>query len=97
VGRAGRARRHAGRPRRPRHAAPRGLLPPLRQRPDGGARPDRGRPGLVLQGGHRLHRLRRRARRPNPDPARPPRSSPRSCSPARASPARATPSPAGAR
>ena len=40
-------------PGRARHAAPRGLLPPLRQRPDGGARPDRGRPGLVLQGGHR--------------------------------------------
>ena len=50
-------------PRRARHAAPRGLLPPLRQRPDGGARPDRGRPGLVLQGGHRLHRRRRRPRR----------------------------------
>ena len=29
-----------------------------------GARPDRGRPGLVLQGGHGLHRRRRRARRP---------------------------------
>ena len=40
------------------------------------ARPDRGRPGLVLQGGHGLHRRRggaRRARRPGP-----PRSSCRS-------------------
>ena len=62
LGRAGGRRRHAGGPRRPRHAAPRGLLPPLRQRPDGGARPDRGRARLVLQGGHRLHRGRRRAR-----------------------------------
>ena len=57
---AGRAARRA---RRARHAAPGGLLPPLRQRPDDHPRPDRGRPGLVLQGGHGLHRLRRRARR----------------------------------
>src|SRR3954453_19764851 len=35
----------------PRHPTPRGLLPPLRQRPDGEPRSDRGRPGLVLQGG----------------------------------------------
>ena len=39
----------------------RGLLPPLRQRPVRGPRPDRGRPRLVLQGGDGLHR--RRARR----------------------------------
>ena len=58
LGRAAAPRRRARRPGRPRHPAPRGLLPPLRQRPDGGARPDRGRAGLVLQGGHRLHRLR---------------------------------------
>ena len=54
---------------RARHAAPRGLLPPLRQRPDAGARPDRGRPGLVLQGGDGLHRRRRR-RAPSARPAR---------------------------
>ena len=36
----------------------------------GGARPDRGRPGLVLQGGHRLHRRRRRARRARRRPGR---------------------------
>ena len=36
LGRAARARRHAGRPRRARHAAPGGLLPPLRQRPERG-------------------------------------------------------------
>ena len=34
-----------------------GVLPPLRQRPLGGPQPDRGRPGLVLQAGHGLHRL----------------------------------------
>ena len=55
-------RRDADRPRRPRHPPPRGLLPPLRQRPVRGPRPDRGRPRLVLQGGHRLHRLRRHPR-----------------------------------
>ena len=43
LGRGGRGRRGPGRARRARHAAPRGLLPPLRQRPDGGARADRGR------------------------------------------------------
>ena len=97
-GRLGRPRRRGRRARRPgraRHAAPRGLLPPLRQRPDGGARPDRGRPRLVLQGGHGLHRLRRRPRRAR-GRARP-RSSRRSCSPAPASPARATRSSAAAR
>ena len=65
-----RPRRHARRPGRARHAAPGGLLPPLRQRPHGGARADRGRPGLVLQGGHGLHRLRRRARRSRGRPRR---------------------------
>ena len=70
LGRAGRPRgaTPAG-PRRARHAAPRGLLPPLRQRPDGDARPDRGRPRLVLQGGHGLHRRRGR-RAPRARPAR---------------------------
>ena len=63
VGRAHRAGRDADRPRRPRHPPARGLLPPLRQRPVRGARPDRGRPGLVLQGGHRLRRLGRRSAR----------------------------------
>ena len=52
-----------GRPGRARHAAPRGLLPPLRQRPLRGPQPDRGRAGLVLQGGDRLHRLRGHRRR----------------------------------
>ena len=78
----------ARRPRRARHAAPRGLLPPLRQRPVRGPRPDRGRPRLVLQGGDRLHRRRaRRARRASTAPRR---SSSRSRSPGRASRARAT-------
>ena len=63
------------RPRRARHPAPRGLLPPLRQRPLRGPRPDRGRPRLVLQGGHRLHRRPRRSAPPAP-PGRPRRSSP---------------------
>ena len=76
------------RARRPRHAAARGLLPPLRQRPGPGPQPDRGRARLVLQGGHRLRRLRgRRARRAR---AAPPRGSCRSRSPAAASRARAT-------
>ena len=43
LGRARAPRRHARRPGRARHAAPRGLLPPLRQRPDGG-RAARSRP-----------------------------------------------------
>ena len=47
-----------GRARRARHAAPRGLLSPVRQRSERGSRPDRGRPRLVLQGADRLHRLR---------------------------------------
>ena len=87
------ARRDARRPRRARHAAPRGLLPPLRQRPVRGPRPDRGRPRLVLQGGHGLHR-RRGDRAPRASTA-PPRRSSRSPSPARASPARATRSTGG--
>ncbi len=52
-----RGRRDPGRSRRARHAAARGLLPPVRQRPERGSRPDRGRPRLVLQGTDRLHRL----------------------------------------
>ena len=50
-------------PGRARHAAPRGLLPPLRQRPVRGPQPDRGGPGLVLQARHGLHRRRGAARR----------------------------------
>ena len=81
-------RRRAGRPRRPRHASARGLLPPLRQRPLRGPQPDRGRARLVLQGGDGLHRLRGDRRRPGR--AGPPRSSRRSCSPGAGSRARAT-------
>ena len=55
-----------GRARRARHAAPRGLLPPLRQRPLRGPQSDRGRPRLVLQARHGLHRRRRAARRSSP-------------------------------
>ena len=50
----------------------------------GGARPDRGRPRLVLQGGHGLHRRRRGPRR-RARPA-PPRRSRRSRSPGRGIP-----------
>ena len=53
-------------PRRARHAAARGLLPPLRQRPLRGPQPARGRPRLVLQARHGLHRRRRAARRSSP-------------------------------
>ena len=84
-----RGRRQARGPRRARHAAPGGLLPPLRQRPDGDPRPDRGRPRLVREGGHGLHRRRGDPR--SRAPTARPRSSSRSSSPARASPARATP------
>ena len=56
VGRARAPRRRPGGPGRARHAAPGGLLSPLRQRPDRRARADRSRPRLVLQGGDRLHR-----------------------------------------
>ena len=38
------------------------LLPPVRQRPERRSRADRGRAGVVLQGGHRLHRRGRRPR-----------------------------------
>ena len=47
----------------PRHAAPRGLLSPLRQRPDRGSQPDRGRARLVRR------RVRPSARTPSPRPA----------------------------
>ena len=70
LGRAARRRRRPLRPRRPRHAAPRGLLPPLRQRPQPRAQPDRGRPRLVLRGGDRVRRLRGRS--PAPAPRAPP-------------------------
>ena len=56
---------------------------------DGGPRADRGRPGLVLQGGHRLHR-RRGGRAPCARPGRR-RSSSRSRSPAPASPRQGNP------
>ena len=62
LGRARGAGRDARRARRARHAAARGLLPPLRQRPLGGSQPARGRPGLVLQARHGLHRGRFAAR-----------------------------------
>ena len=65
----GRARRRGATPvgpRRARHAAARGLLPPLRQRPVRGPQPDRGRPRLVLQARHGLHRRRRAARTSSP-------------------------------
>ena len=52
----------ARRPGRARHAAARGLVPPLRQRPLGGPQPDRGRAVVVLQARHGLHRLGRAAR-----------------------------------
>ena len=55
------------------HAAPGGLLPPLRQRPERGARADRSRARLVCQGGDGLHRRRRGRGRPRGRPARAPR------------------------
>ena len=61
AGRVGRDRRRGRGPggaRRARHAAPGGLFSPVRKRSQRGPRPDRSRPGLVLQGGHRVHRLR---------------------------------------
>ncbi len=57
----GRDARRAG---RARHAAPRGVLSPLRQRPVARTRPDRRRARLVLQGGDGLHRLRGRRQGP---------------------------------
>ncbi len=95
LGRAARRRRGPVRPRRARHAAPRGLLPPLRQRPHRGARPDRGGSRLVLQGGHRLHRLGGGPRRPRRGAGRASRAV--RASPIRASRGRATPSSAAAR
>ncbi len=59
LGRAAGRGRPPGGPRRARHAAPRGLLPPLRQRPVRGPQPDRGGARLVLQARHGLHRLGR--------------------------------------
>jgi glycine cleavage system aminomethyltransferase T len=62
VGRTGASR---GRPRgagRARHAAPGGLLPPVRERSVEKARADRGRARLVLRRGHRVCRVRCRAR-----------------------------------
>ena len=49
-------RRTPGRARRARHAAPGGVLPPLRQRAWRRARADRGGARLVLQGGDGVHR-----------------------------------------
>ena len=74
--------------RRPRHAATRGLLPPLRQRPLGGAQPDRGRARLVLCGGDRFHRLDAGA---GGAPTERLSGWRRSCSPSAASRGRATP------
>ena len=51
-------RRDPGRSRRARHAAARGLLSPVRQRPQRGSGPDRGGPRLGVPGGNRVHRLR---------------------------------------
>ena len=48
---------------RARHAAARGLLPPVRQRSQRGRGPIEAGLGLVLQGGDRLHRLRERRAR----------------------------------
>ncbi len=58
VGRAVPSRRHARGPRRARHAAPGGLLSPVRPRAHAPAQPNRSRPWLVLSRGHRLRRLR---------------------------------------
>ena len=88
LGGAARRRGRALRARRPRHAAPRGLLPPARQRPDPRPQPDRGRARLVLQGGDRASSAPRPS--PAPAPRAPPRSSRRSGSRARASRAPAT-------
>ena len=45
-------------------------LPPVRQRPDGDARSHRGRPRLVREGGHRLHRRGGDQGRPGQRPVR---------------------------
>ena len=87
-------RRQARRPRRARHAAPGGLLPPLRQRPDGDRGPIEAGLGWCCKedtgfiGAEAVRAARE---------AGPPRSSSRSRSPGRASPARATRSSAAAR
>ena len=47
-----------GRPRRPRHAAPRGQLRLYGNDLEQGAHPDRGQPRLDRRGAHGLHRLR---------------------------------------
>ena len=77
--------RHARRPRRARHAAARGLLPPLRQRPVRGPQPDRGRPRRGAASSTRASSARTRCAASS----RRTRSS-RSRSPAPASRARAT-------
>ena len=61
LGRGRRARREAVRPRRARHAAPRGLLPAARQRHHAGHRRDLGRARLDVRARHRVHRRRRAA------------------------------------
>ena len=66
VGRADGCRRGARRPRRPRHAPPRGLLPPLRQRP----LPDRN-PIEAASAGAARRRRASSARTPLPRPAVP--------------------------
>ncbi len=58
LGRAARRGRATGRTRRARHAPPRGLLPPLRQRSLRGSQPDRGWARLGVQARHGLHRSR---------------------------------------
>jgi hypothetical protein len=63
-----RSRREAGGARRARHAAARGLLPALRERPLGRADAYRGGAEVGLRAGQRLHRLRAPAR---PGRARP--------------------------
>ena len=58
LGRDPRARRHALRARRARHAPPRGLLPAARQRHHAGDGRDLGRARLGVRARHRLHRRR---------------------------------------
>ena len=95
LGRVAAPRRHRLRPGGARHPAPGGLLPAVRQRPVERPQPDRGRPWLGVQGGHRVHRLAGRSACP--------RGGHRAAArrvhdrPAPASRARATRSSAGAR
>ena len=95
VGRARAPRRRAGRAGRARHAAPGGLLPPLRQRPDASSAA-RSKPGSA---GAARRTPASSAPRPCAPCARParPRSSSRSRSTGPGSRARATRSPAAAR